>query len=426
MAVTRQLLNISKTPAGIPVITERLPQTRSAAISISVGIGSRDEGPKQHGMAHFLEHMLFKGTKNRSFNQVNETIEEAGGYLNAFTTQEMTSFFSFSIDETIKTAQGLVQDIFCNPLMDKGYMELEKGVVKQEINNRLNDPERYIKNLLLRSLFKGGPLSRPVLGNDRSVDSFSSEDLLEFHSTKYRPPRMAVVACGNIEPDQILQWATESLDGLGKAAPVKRPKPKFYASIDSYSKKGDHTYVGIGFPGLTAKDPGSYAQDVLSAIIGGGASSRLNSKVREGEGLVYSIYMAPSSYSDSGTIESYFSTSGDRVQRVIQIFGEELKRLKEEGLRPGELERAKNVLKGSMLRNIGQPRDDMRMFAYHYMITGEVPLIDDEVKKYEAVTENEVMGLAQKLLVRRNMTAAIYGAKSTADSNAAFAKGVDF
>ena len=423
---TEQLLTITKTPAGIPVITERLPQTRSAAVSISVGIGSRDEGLKQHGMAHFLEHILFKGTKNHTFNQVNETIEEAGGYLNAFTTQEMTSFFSFSIDETIKTAQGLVQDIFCNPLMDKGYTELEKGVVKQEINNRLNDPERYIKNLLMRSLFKGGPLSRPVLGTGKSVDAFATEDLLEFHSTKYRPPRMAVVACGNIDEKQVLQWATESLDGLEKAKPVKRQKPKFYSSIDAYPRKGDHMYVGIAFPGLTAKDPESYAQDVLAAIIGGGASSRLNRKVREEEGLVYSIYMAPSSYSDSGTIESYFSTSGDRVQRVIQIFGEELKRLKEEGLTEGELERAKHVLKGSILRNIGQPRDDMRMFAYHYMITGDVPLIDDEVKKYEEVTENEVMKLAQQLLVRKDMTAAIYGAKTTADSTGAFAKGIDF
>ena len=185
-------------------------------------------------------------------------------------------------------------------------------------------------------------------------------------------------------------------------------------------------YVGLAFPGLTAKDPSSYAQDVLAAIIGGGASSRLNRKVREEEGLVYSIYMAPSSYSDSGTVESYFSTSADRVQRVIHIFGEELKRLKNEGLAPGELERAKHVLKGSILRNIGQPRDDMRMFAYHYMITGDVPIIDDEVRKYEKVTEDEVMRLAQQLLVRKSMTAAIYGDKKVAEATAAFAQGTDF
>ena len=139
----------------------------------------------------------------------------------------------------------------------------------------------------------------------------------------------------------MLQWASDSLDGLGKARPVKRQKPRFYASIDAYPKKGDHMYVGIAFPGVAAKDRASYAQDVLATIIGGGASSRLNRKVREEEGLVYSIYMAPSSYSDSGTIESYFSTSGDRVQRVIQIFGEELKRLKSEGILPGGLERTR-------------------------------------------------------------------------------------
>jgi len=144
----------------------------------------------------------------------------------------------------------------------------------------------------------------------------------------------AKVILGNIDEKQVLQWASDTLDGLGKAKPVKRQKPRFYASIDAYPRKGDHMYVGMAFPGLTAKDPASYAQDVLSTIIGGGASSRLNRKVREEEGLVYSIYMAPSSYSDSGTIESYFSTSGDRVQRVIQIFGEELKRLKAEGLAP--------------------------------------------------------------------------------------------
>ena len=167
-------------PGGIPVITERLPQTRSAAVSISVGIGSRDEGPKQHGMAHFLEHMLFKGTKNRTFNQVNETIEEAGGYLNAFTTAGDDLVLLVLDRRDGGHGPGAGPGHLLQPADGQGLHGAGEGVVKQEINNRLNDPERYIKNLLLRSLFKGGPLSRPVLGTDRSVDAFATEELLEF------------------------------------------------------------------------------------------------------------------------------------------------------------------------------------------------------------------------------------------------------
>ena len=192
--MTVQLLNTYRTPGGIPVIIEVLPHARSVATAICVGTGSRDEPTEDGGISHFLEHMLFKGTTSRSYKEVNETIEEAGGYLNAFTTHEMTAYYSLTMDETLETGQTLLEDLFKNPLMAEEHVELERGVIKQELNNVINDPDMYIRRLLMRSHFGEHPLALPILGSEATVDSFSKEALLQYHREHYRPPNEAVVS----------------------------------------------------------------------------------------------------------------------------------------------------------------------------------------------------------------------------------------
>ena len=425
--MTVQLLNTYRTPGGIPVIIEVLPHARSVATAICVGTGSRDEPAEDGGISHFLEHMLFKGTTSRSYKEVNETIEEAGGYLNAFTTHEMTAYYSLTMDETLETGQTLLEDLFKNPLMAEEHVELERGVIKQELNNVINDPDMYIRRLLMRSHFGEHPLALPILGSEATVDSFSKEALLQYHREHYRPPNVAVVVAGNVKEDDILAWASRCFDNeVVGSRPDGRSAPQHRSTIDIYPRNGDHTYVGVGLPGLDASNELTSVQDVLCTILSGGSSSRLNHRIREEEGLVYSISMSPIPYVDCGTVDTYFSTTSERAERVLELFAEELRKFKAEGLRPGEMERAKRIIKGAILRTVGQPRDDMKAMVFAYMETGRVRTVDEVIQRVESVTAEQVMGFADTLLRRESMCAAVHASLDSAKPVAEKAVSIDF
>ncbi|QLH74582.1 MAG: insulinase family protein [Methanomassiliicoccales archaeon] len=422
-----QKIIISRTPGGIPVIVETLPHTRSVATAICVGVGSRDESLENSGISHFLEHMMFRGTSNRSYKEVNETIEDAGGYLNAFTMHELTAFYSLTMDETTPVGMMLLEDIFNHSTMAPEHIALEKGVIKQELNNMINDPDMYIRRLLMQTHFGDHPLARPILGREETVESFEREQLLEYHSKHYCPPHLAVVAAGNVNAEEVLDWASRALDHKTDNGHRKeRTAPSHRSSIDIYPRNGEHTYVGIGLPGVEAGSDLAPVADVMCTILNGGSSSRLNHKIREEEGLVYSITTTPIPYKDVGTIDTYFSTTSERAERVLDLFAQELKRFKEEGIRPGEMERAKRVIKGALYRVYGQPRDDMRTMIYSFMMTGKVRTVDEMVSRIEAVSEEQVMSFADSQLNRGMMCAAVHAAKEKAEPVAIKAASIDF
>ncbi|HSV41894.1 MAG TPA: pitrilysin family protein [Methanomassiliicoccales archaeon] len=425
--VNKQQLSISYTPAGVPVIVEVLPHTRSVAASICVGTGSRDEGPSLNGISHFLEHMLFRGTTTRTYKEVNEAIEDAGGYLNAFTTHELTAYYCLTMDETSATGLTLLEDIFIHPRMAKEHVDLERGVIKQELNSMLNEPDIYIRRLMSRSHFGDHPLAWPVLGSEQTLDAFQPEDLLRYHDDHYSPPNLAVVVAGNVRPDEIMVWAEASLDHLvpdGKAR--ERTVPPVLHEVEVYPRNGEHTYVGLGLPGLAAPDERTAVQDVVCTILSGGASSRFNHRIREEEGLVYSIHTNPVTYVDCGTVDTYFSTTSQRAERVLELFAEEIRKLKTDGLRPGELDRAKRVIKGAILRSLGQPRDDLRLMIFTFMGAGKVRTMDEIIRRVEAVTEEQIMAYVEQHLRRKKMCGAIHAAEELARSVAAKASEIDF
>jgi predicted Zn-dependent peptidase len=427
LSVKDQQLFISKTPGGIPVIVETLPHTRSVAASISVSVGSRDESFENNGISHFLEHMIFRGTKTRTYKEVNEAIEDAGGYLNAFTMHELTAYYSLTMDETVPIGLTLLEDIFNNSMMAPEYIELEKGVIKQELNNAINEPESYIRRLLMQTHFGDHPLAWPVLGREETIDSFMHDELQEYHLKHYCPPNLTVVAAGNVDPSSILRWASDSLDHLANNGSTKeRTAPRHHSSIDVYPRGGEHTYVGIGLPGVEAASDLSPVADVMCTILSGASSSRLNHRIREEEGLVYGISMNQIPFKDIGTIDTFFSTTSERAEKVLELYAEELRKFKDEGLRPGEIDRAKRIIKGAILRIYGQPRDDMRSMVYSYCITGRVRTIDEIIKRIEAVTEEQVMSFAQSQLKRSAMCAAVHAGKAQADPVAVKAAGIDF
>jgi len=394
-----QNIKVGSTPGGIKVIVESLPYVHTVALSVAATVGSRDERKRESGVSHFLEHMLFRGTRTRDYREINEGIEASGGYLNAYTTHEHTCFYAFTIDESLNVAEELLSDVFLNPRMDPELVDLERNIVKQEIGMRMNDPAAHLRTRMSESMFRGNPLSRSILGTPESLDGFDSEFLLDYHGTHYHPPHVVVCAVGNVDHSRVLEWAGR-FDAIGgEAAPKRRRRPEMRTGVNFFEKGSDRAYIGIGVPGYAASDKMSMAQGVLTTVLCGGTSSRLNHRIREVEGLVYSISMYPLTFQDCGALMTYCSTSMEQVPRLFDTFGQELSRFKKEGLNEGELEKAKNGLKGSLLRNACRPDQNMTAHLMQFLEKGKVMSIEEQLAEINAVTAEQVARAAEELLI---------------------------
>ncbi|TFG57070.1 MAG: insulinase family protein [Methanomassiliicoccus sp.] len=402
-----QRIHVGSTPAGVPVIVESVPHVHTVALSVTATVGSRDERKGESGVSHFLEHMLFRGTKTQNFRDVNEKIESSGGYLNAYTTHEATCYYAFTIDESLKVAEELLADIFLNPRMDPVLVELERNNIKQEIGMRMNDPSSHLRTRMVEVMYKGNPLSRSILGTPESLNNFNSEFLVDYHDTHYYEPHLVVSAVGNVDFERVLEWAGNFDRTGGQAARKSRRKPKQAQGVNFFVKGEERAYIGMGVPAYPASHDLVMAQSILSTILCGGTSSRLNHRIRELEGLVYSISMYPFTFRDCGSMMTYCSTSMEQLPRLFDSYGQELSRLKGEGLVQGELEKAKYVLKGALLRNACRPDQNMSSQLHHYLDTGKVQSIEEQLEEINSVTGEQVMKVAQDILLREKVCTTI-------------------
>jgi predicted Zn-dependent peptidase len=400
---------IERTPGGLPVIVERRPTSHSASFSIYIGAGSRDEKESQAGIAHMLEHMLFKGTKNRTSRQMSEEIEAAGGEQNGYTTKEITSFQTYALDETATVAEDILADQVLHPTLERDCLTIEKNVVVQEIRMLENDPADFIHVLLNETMWGRHPMGRSEAGSVASVSSLSESDLRWFFESHYRPPRMAVVAAGNIDPAQVAEWATRSFDhlepvrnGMSREPPAPRAEFKVYPGEDQQA------YVGLGFPGLEATHPDRFAQRMMSAVLGMGTSSRLFQEVRERSGLVYQIFASSGNYSDCGSVAIYFNTSVKDQEKVVRLVAQEIGRLKSEGLDKDELNRAKHLLKGIYVRRLESTETRMIRLGEMFMATGEALTAEETLQRMDAVTEEMIIQSAEELMTRDKLSIALH------------------
>ncbi len=402
-------LSLRHTPGGVPVIIERLPGFRSVALSVNVKVGSRDEQADLCGMAHLLEHVMFKGTKDQSAKEIADMIEGAGGEMNGFTTKEMTSYHVFSLDETISVAEKILSDMMRHALIDEEHVQVEKGVVTQEINSLEEDPESYARVLLDQSIWKGHPMSYSESGRLECVERIGGEDLREFHDRFYAKPNVYVVAVGNLNERSVMDWASRNFDDLPNVrSPIKRRAPRTHSTIAVFPKEGNQAYVELGFPSYEAKHPQHRAASLAAIILGAGASSRLYQRIREQQGLVYEIYMFPQAYSDCGLMDTYFSSSVGEAEKVVHLIAEELRLFKEEGLIEGELERAKRWVKGMFVRQLESTENRMYWLGENYLLNGKVQPISRWMDEFEKVTEDHVLAAAQDLFRDRKLCIALH------------------
>lgn len=408
--VKDEAISTDRTDAGIPVVVDRLSNARISGYLVCFHTGSRDESQQQFGISHLLEHVMFRGTASRSSLDISRTVESAGGQLNAFTSKEMTAYYGVTLDRTAVVVQELVADICRHPNLLQEDIETEKKIVLQEISMWQNDPESYIHKLFSEVLWSGHALSQNEAGLGEVVMSLGDAELREYFQERYRAPNVSIFACGNVDEEQVLSWATENFDPCqGGRRPERLPPASNGEHFRIFPREGEHSYVAMGFPAYDSRHPHRTALRLLNAIMGGGMSSRLFQKVREERGLVYSIYNSSDQYSDAGNMGTFFSSTDENVAEAMSIVAREYHLLKEEGLNPDELQRAKNLIGGSMAKNMESTSSRLYRITQEWALRGSVRTFEEEMRQLESITEEDVMQVAEELLHSGKLTAVVYG-----------------
>jgi predicted Zn-dependent peptidase len=420
-------IEVLRTPGGIPVIIECLPSTHSASFSAYFGTGSRDETDEQAGIAHMLEHMLFKGTENRTARQMSEEIEAAGGEQNGYTTKEVTTYQAYALDETAEVAESVLADMVLRPLLSKECLDTERNVVIQEIRMLENDPEDNVHVLFNETLWGEHPMGRSEAGSVGTVSSFVDADIRSFFQEHYRPPRMAVVAVGNVDRGQVMDWASQAFDDLEpQVGSGNRTPPVPLARFNVFPREDKQAYVGMGFPGLSAVDPDRFAQRMLATVLGVGTSSRLFQEIRERSGLVYEIYASSGNYTDCGSLSVFYNTAVKDQEKVARLVAKEIARLKTEGLENGELKRSKHLLKGAYVRRLESTEARMVRLGEMFMAGGEAITPEETLRRIDEVTEESVLKAAERLLMRSGLAIAMHAPKKESEAQARNLADLDF
>jgi predicted Zn-dependent peptidase len=386
-------------PNGIRVITERMPHVRSVAVGVWVETGSRYENPGRDGVSHMIEHLVFKGTATRSAEDIAITMDSVGGQMDAFTTKEHTCFYVQVLDEHLPLAVELLTDILLHPLFNADEIEREKSVVLQEIKMVEDTPDDVIHDIFADQVWRDHPLGRPILGTRDTVTGFSREAVLGYFEEEYTPPRIIIAVAGNVTHDQVLDLFGLGFNGFTRAATshVGVP-PKLAPGINIVNKTLEQVHLVMGFPGLHQSAPERYALFLLNDVLGGSMSSRLFQEVRERQGLVYSIHTGVQAFVDAGTMYVYAATDAQNFSKVLKATLKELRALKADGIKPEELKRSKDHLKGSLMLSLESTSSRMNRLAKHEMNLGSFLTLDQMIASIESVRIEDVQALIGSIL----------------------------
>src|ERR1700733_129325 len=338
-------------PNGLVIVTERMPHVRSVSVGIWLGTGSRGESPECNGIAHFIEHMVFKGTARRTAEEIAQAMDSVGGLLDAFTAKEMTCFNAKVLDEHLPIAFDVLSDLVLRPRFNDADIAKEKQVVLEEIKMDEDNPEYLIHELFTQNFWRGHSLGLPILGTAETVPQFSRESLWECFRSWYAPNNTVITAAGNLEHARLVDLVTREFGGVARAgAYAPRIAPQTHAGIEQRNKKElEQVHIVIGVPSYPLAHERRYAASLLNIILGGGMSSRLFQNIRERQGLAYAIGSELSPYTDSGVLSVYAGTSCESAAQLIRSVIEEFRRIRKEPVSDEELRRAKDHLKGSMM-----------------------------------------------------------------------------
>lgn len=410
MGVRRTVL-----PGGLRVVTEHVPGVRSASVGVWVGVGSRDETATVAGAAHFLEHLLFKRTPTRTATDIAESVDAIGGELNAFTTKEYTCFYAHVLDEDLALAVDVVADVVLRGRCDAADVELERGVVLEEIAMRDDDPEDLVSDLLTTALFGDHPLGRPVIGTEESIEAMTRRQIHSFHTRRYQPRRMVVAVAGNIDHDVVVELTRLAFaDVIAKAEasamasglepePCRGGQARFKGRPQAIvqSHDGEQVHLSLGVRTLGRHDQaGRWPLAVLNHVVGGGLSSRLFQEVRELRGLAYSVYSSVDTFADAGAFSVYAGCQPENVGEVAVQIRRVLEDVRENGISEQECARSRGALRGGLVLGLEDSNSRMNRIGASELNLGRHNPVSDTLARIAAVTPEDVSAMAARLLAK--------------------------
>lgn len=396
-------------PGGERVITERIDGVRSAAIGLWIGAGSRDEPLAKAGVSHFIEHLLFKGTERFDAVRIAELFDAMGGELNAATSRETTVVYTRVPDDHVDVALDVMTDMVFSPALTD--IDSEREVVLEEIAMVDDNPQDLVHDLAAEAVFGAHPLGRPVIGRADVIASISRRSLLGYHRGAYVGPNIVLAAAGNVDHSRIAAALAERRNGgTPSTAPPRKPAGRVPLPALRFQRKSTEQYhVCLAGPGIQRDDPRRYASALLDAILGGSASSRLFQEIREKRGMAYSVYTYGSQYLDAGQIGIYVGTREENLRECLDVIAAELHDVGAGNIRPGELERAKENMKGRLLLSLESTSARMTRLGKATVTEMEIIAIDETERRIASVTADQVATLARELYAPEHLSAAGIG-----------------
>ncbi|MBI5837795.1 MAG: insulinase family protein [Candidatus Eisenbacteria bacterium] len=386
-------------PSGITVVLETVPTVASLAVGVWVKTGTRDEADADAGMAHFVEHLLFKGTETRDTFEIARSLESVGGELDAFTGRESTCFYARVLSEHLGLAVDVVSDLATRPRMTAEEVEKEKKVIVDEIRSFEDNAEDLVHENFSGEIWQGHPLGRPILGTEASVQALTAEVIRGWHRAHYTAENLVVSAAGAFDPDELLALLERHLSPRRGLAPRREDQaPAAPMGLAPVVKDLSQEHVVVGRRTVGYLDPDRYAVLLLSVVLGGGMSSRLFQAIREREGLSYAVYSFTDFHRDAGVFGAALGCAPGETQRALDVLADEYRLLRDKGLLPGELESARAQAKGGLLLGLESMSSRMSQLARSEIYLGRRVRVEEVVDRLERVTEQDVMRVAQEHL----------------------------
>jgi len=386
---------------GIRVVSETMRHVRSVSIGVWADVGSRDESITQNGISHFIEHMVFKGTKKRSVRDIAQSLESLGGYLNAFTTKEQTCFYARVLDANVSDALDVLADIVQHATFKEQELEKEKLVVIEELKNSEDDPEDIIHDYFEKALFPEHSLGFPIIGTEKNLRSFRRGDLFTHLRNHYQPRRIVVAAAGNVEHHRLVDLAEKHF-GRADTRPSQRNRPPGPTRAPRTLKKEyprpiSQAHICMGTVGYSIHHDDRYPLMVLNALLGEGMSSRLYQTIREKHGYAYSVYSFVNMLSDTGLFGTYIGTDKKNISKAIALVHNELQRLRRTMVPKPELRRTQSQIKGTMMLGLENMSSRMMRLGSSELYYGKCVSLDSVLKKVDAVTSADIRQVAEDL-----------------------------
>ncbi len=384
---------------GIKIISKSMPWVRSVCMGVWVNTGARDESEDESGLSHFIEHMIFKGTRKRSAIQIAKEFDAIGGQTNAFTTMEQTCYHAKVVDVQMAAMVDILSDIFLYSIFDPNEIEKERPIIFQEIGMVEDSPEELIHLLAGRNFWGDHPLGRSILGRRENILGFDAHSIRRFFRRFYQPERILVVAAGNVDHARLVDLLAPGFESIQPSEEKfpKRMPPQSRNTVGIQFKSLEQTHICLISPGLPISDPQRFTFALLNTVLGGNMSSRLFQKIRELEGLAYSVYSFASSHQDTGMFGVYTAVNPDKAQKTIEFIFEELNQVKRQEISAAELAHAKEFTKGNLLLASESPDNQMVRLAHNELYFGRHCPLSEVIEKVDAVTVEAVQQLARNL-----------------------------